>query len=193
MPEDERLKLEKSWQVLRTEEEFWNSLPETEKNKRLEAPKVSYDAATDALWLKNGRPTPRHCDIAKGQVTAYFEAEIWYPSAVRISGAYGLLAGFFRPGDSLVSRWPVVQCGENGVLEKVLKVGNLEIRYTMISDYMWISNGVPAWDGKEFADEISVSFDEDDKTPVGVLIYPAAKILAPIFSHTCAAKAAPLI
>ena len=193
MPEDERLELEERWQVLRAEEVFWNSLPEAERNKRLEPPKVSYDAATDALLLKNGRPTPRHCDIIKGRVTAYFETEIWYPSAVRISGAYELLAGFFRPGDSQVSRWPIVQYGENGVLEKVLQVGNLEIKYTIISDYLWISNGVPAWDGREFANEVSVSYGEDDKIPVGVLIYPAAKILAPIFSQVCALKPAPLI
>ena len=193
MPEDERLKLEERWQVLRDEEAFWNSLPETERNKRLEPPKVSYDAITDTLWLKNGRPTPRCCDILKGRVTAYFEADIWYPSAVKISGAYELLAGFFRPGDSQVSRWPVVRYGENGVLEKVLQVGNLEIKYTMISDYLWISNGVPAWDGREFADELSVSYDEDDRIPVGVLINPAAKILAPMLSQVCSSKPTCLI
>ena len=193
MPEDERLKLEESWRVLREEEGFWSSLPEAERNKRLDPPKVHYDAESDTLWLKNGRPTPRCCDIVKGRVVAYFEAEIWYPSAIRISGAYELLAGFFRPGDSRVSRWPVVRYGEKGVLEKVLHIGNLEINYTMVSDYLRISNDVLAWDGREFADEVSVSYDEDDKTPVGALIYPASKILAPLFSQACAAMPAPLV
>ena len=193
MPEDQRLRIEEGAKILIAEEEFWNGLPESERNKRLEPPKVSYDAATDTLWLKNGRPMPRCCDIVKGQVIAYFEADIWYPSAIKVSGAYELLAGFFRPGDSQVSRWPVVQYGENGVLEKVLQVGNLEIKYTMVSDYLWIGNGVQAWDGREFADEVSVSYDEDDKIPVGVLINPAAKIITPIFSQVCSAKPARLV
>ena len=193
MPEDERLKLEERWQDLRTEEAFWDSLPESERNKRLEPPKVSYDTATDTLWLKNGRPTPRCCDIVNDRVTAYFEADIWYPSAVKISGAYELLAGFFRPGDALIRRWPVVQYGENGVLEKVIQMENLEINYTIISDYLWIGNGKQAYDGKEFADELSVSFDEDDKSPVGVLINPAAKILTPIFAQVCSANPARLV
>lgn len=190
---ERRRRIEERSRVLSAEIEFWNGLPEAERNKVAERPKVHYDRITDTLWLKNGRPTPRHCDIVKGWVTAYFEAEIWYPSAVRISGADALLAGFFRPGDSQVSRWPVVQYGENGVLEKALQVGNLEIKYTMIRDYLWIGNGVPAWDGREFADEVSVSYDENGKVPVGALINPAAKILAPIFSQVCAAKPARLI
>ena len=182
LPEDVRRKIEEGGKRLMAEESFWNSLPKVERNKRLEPPKIHYDAESDILWLKNGRPTPRCCDIVEDRVTAYFEADIWYPSAVKVSGAYELLAGFFRPGDSQVSRWPVVQYGEKGVLEKVLQVGNLEIRYTMVSDYLWIGNGVPAWDGREFADELSVSYGEDDNIPVGALICPAAKILAPVFS-----------
>ena len=193
LSDERRRKIKERSKVLSAEIEFWNGLPEAERNKVAERPKVSYGVATDTLWLKNGRPTPRRCDIVKGRVTAYFETEIWYPSAVRISGAYELLAGFFRPGDSQVSRWPIVQYGENGVLEKALQVGNLEIKYTIVSDYLWISNGVPAWDGREFADEVSVSYGEDDKIPVGVLIYPAAKILAPIFSQVCASKHARLV
>ena len=193
MPEDRRLKLEERWKVLRAEEAFWDSLPEAERNKRIEKPKVSYDPETDTLWLKNGRPTVRRCDIAKGRVVAYFEAEIWYPSAVRISGAYELLAGFFRPGDAPVKRWPVVEYGENGVIEKVLQVDNLEIRYTIVSDYLWISNGEPAADGREIAWELAVSYDEGDCNPVGVLLNPAAKILTPVFSQLCAAKPARLV
>ena len=193
LPEERRREIEERSKVLSAEIEFWNGLPEAERNKVAERPKVSYDLITDTLWLKNGRPAPRHCDIVKGRVTAYFEAEIWYPSALRISGAYELLAGFFRPGDSRVSRWPVVQYGEKGVLEKVLHIGNLEVNYTMVSDYLRISNDVLAWDGREFADEVSVSYGEDDKTPVGALIYPASKILAPMFSQACAAMPAPLV
>ena len=183
LSEERRRNIEERSKILSAEIEFWNGLPEAERNKVAEKPKVHYDRITDTLWLKNGRPTPRHCDIVKGRVTAYFEAEIWYPSALRISGAYELLAGFFRPGDSRVSRWPVVRYREKGVLEKALQVGDLEIKYTMISDYLRISNDVLAWDGREFADELSVSYGEDDKTPVGALIYPASKILAPVFSQ----------
>ena len=193
MPEEQRRKIKEGAKRMIAEEEFWNSLPEAERNKRLAPPKVHYDTQSDILWLKNGRPTARHCDIVKGRVTAYFESEIWYPSALRISGAYELLAGFFRPGDSRVSRWPVVRYREKGVLEKALQVGNLEIEYTMISDYLWIGNGVDAWDGREFADELSVSYDEGDKTPVGALIYPATKVLAPMFSQVSAAMPAPLV
>ena len=183
MPEDRRLKLEERWKVLRAEEAFWDSLPESERNKRLEKPKVSYDAASDTLWLKNGRPTFRRCDIVKGRVSAYFEADIWYPSAVRISGAYELLAGFFRPGDSRVSRWPVVRYGENGVLEKALHVENLEINYTIISDCLWLNNGEPGFGHREFAEDLSVCFTEDYQIPIGVLLTPAAELLAPVFAQ----------
>ena len=193
MSETERRKMEERVKVLNGEMAFWDGLPEAERNKRLEAPKVHYDVKSDTLWLKNGRPTPRRCDIVKDRVTAYFEADIWYPSAVKVSGAYELLAGFFRPGDALVTRWPVVRYGENGVLEKVLCIENLEITYTIISDYLWINNGEPAYDGKEIADELSVSFGEGDDRPVGVLINPAAKILTPIFSQVCTSKPARLV
>lgn len=190
MSEDDRLELEERWKVLRVEEAFWDSLPEAERNKRIEKPKVSYDPETDTLWLKNGRPAARHCDIVEGRVTAYFEAAIWYPSAVKIAGAYELLAGFFRPGDAPVKRWPVVQYGENGVIEKALQVDNLEIRYTIVSDYLWIGNGEPAAGGREIAWELAVSYDEDDYNPVGVLLNPAAKILTPVFSQICSSKPA---
>ena len=193
MSEDRRLKLEERWKVLRAEEAFWDSLPEAERNKRIEKPKVSYDPASDTLWLKNGRPAARRCDIVEGRVTAYFEADIWYPSAVKIAGAYELLAGFFRPGDAPVKRWPVVQYGENGVIEKALQVDDLEIRYTIVSGYLWIGNGEPAADGREIAWELAVSYDGDDRNPVGVLLNPAAKILTPVFSQVRSSKPARLV
>ena len=193
MPEDRRLKLEERWKVLRAEDAFWDSLPEAERDKRLEAPKVSYDAATDTLWLKNGRPTPRHCDIIKGRVTAYFEANIWYPSAVEVSGAYELLAGFFRPGDGLVSHWPTIEYGEDGVFEKVLHMENLEINYTIISDSLWINNGESGFGHKEFAADLSVCFTEDYQIPIGVLLTPAAELLTPVFAQVAASKPARLI
>ena len=193
MPENRRLKLEERWKVLRAEEAFWDSLPETERNKRLEAPKVSYDTATDTLWLKNGRPMPRHYNIVKGRVTAYFEAEIWYPSAVKVSGAYELLAGFFRLGDGLVSRWPTIEYGEDGVLEKVLHMENLEINYTIINDSLWINNGKPGFGHKEFAEDLSVCFTEDYQIPIGVLLTPASELLTPIFAQAAASKASRLV
>ena len=193
MPEDERLRLEERWKVLRAEEAFWDSLTEAERNKRLEAPKVAYVPGTDTLWLKNGRPTPRSCDIVKGRVSAYFEADIWYPSAVKIVGAYELLAGFFRSGDALVTHWPVVQYGENGVLEKALRVENLEINYTIISDCLWINNGEPGFGHREFAEDLSVCFTEDYQIPIGVLLTPAAELLTPIFSKSAASKPARLV
>lgn len=191
MSEDDRRRIKDGAKRMMAEEAFWDRLPEVERNKRLDRPKVSYDAASDTLWLKNGRPTPRHCYIVDGRVIAYFEAEIWYPSAVEILGARELLAGFFRPGDAKVKHWPVVQYGENGIMEKALNVANLEIRYTIVSDYLWIGNGIPAWDGREIAYELSVSYDEDDCNPVGVLIHPAAGILAPVFSQASAPNPAP--
>ena len=193
MPEDERLRLEERWKVLRSEEAFWDSLPEAERNKRLEKPKVSYDAASDTLWLNNGRPTSRCCDIVKGRVISYFEADIWFPSAVKIAGAYELLAGFFRPDDAPVSRSPVVQYGENGVLEKTLHIENLEINYTIVSDCLWINNGEPGFGHREFAEDLSVCFTEDYQIPVGVLLTPAAELLTPVFAQAAASKPAHLV
>ena len=188
MPEDKCVALEERWKVLRAEETFWDGLPESERNKRTEKPAVSYNPETETLWLYNGRPTPRCYDIVKGRVTAFFEAEIWYPSAVRISGVHEMLAGFFCPSDVLVKHWPVVQYGEDDVLEKTLKIENLEINYTVISDCLWIGNSEPGFGHKEFAEDLSVCFSEDYQIPVGVLLTPAAELLAPLFTHAAASK-----
>ena len=193
MPEDERLNLEERWKALRLEEDFWNNLPEVERNKRIEKPKVHYDPETDTLWLKNGRPTPRSCDIAKGWVTVFFEADIWYPSAVMLSGAYRLLGQFFCPDDAPVSHPLVIQHGENGLLEKFLNLGNLEITHENMSDSLWINNGGPGFGHKEFAEDLSVCFTEDYQIPVGVLLTPAAELLTPIFAQAAASKAARLV
>lgn len=193
MPKDERLNLEERWKVLRVEEEFWNGLPESERNKRLEKPKVFYDPATDTLWLKNGRPMPRSCEIAKGQVTVFFEADIWYPSTVMVSGAYQLLGQFFCPDDAPVSDFLVVQYGENGLVEKFLHLDNLEINHENISDCLWINNGEPGFGHREFAEDLSVCFTEDYLTPTGILLTPAAELLTPVFSQAEASKPTRLV
>lgn len=193
MPEDERLKLEERWKVLRAEEEFWDSLPEEERNKRIEKPKVSYDPETDTLWLKNGRPTPRSYDIVKGQVTVFFESNIWYPSAVMVSGAYQLLGQFFCSDDASVSDALVIQHGDNGLLEKFLNLNGLEINHENMSDCLWINNGEPGFGHREFAEDLSVCFTEDYQIPVGVLLTPAAELLTPVFTHAAASKSARLV
>ena len=193
MSEDDRWRIKEGAKILLAEEAFWASLPEAERNKRLEAPKVSYDAETDILWLKNGRPTARSCEIVKNRVTAFFESEIWYPSAVKIVGAYELLGRFFYPDhapgfDSLVRKYSV----ERGV-ERSLKLENLEVSHERLSDYLWIGNGEQGWDGTEFAHELSVSFTQDGKIPVGVLLDPAAELLTPVLAEAAASKAGRLI
>ncbi len=193
MPKDERLKLEERWKVLRVEEEFWNNLPESERNKRIEKPKISYDPETDTLWLKNGRPTPRSCDIAKGWVTVFFEADMWYPSAVMVSGAYQLLGQFFCSHETPVSDALVIHHGEHGSLEKFLNLDNLEINHENMSDCLWINNGEPGFGHREFAEDLSVCFTEDYQMPIGVLLTPAAELLTPVFSKSTALKPAPLI
>ena len=193
MPEDERFRLEERWQVLRAEEEFWNRLPEDERNKRIEKPKVSYDPETDILWLKNGRPTPRSYDIAKGRVTVFFEADIWYPSAVMVSGAYQLLGQLFCPDDTLLSDTLVIRHGENGLIEKFLNLDNLEINYENMSDCLWINNGESGFGHREFAEDLSVCFTEDYQIPIGVLLTPAAELLTPILANAEASKSDRLV
>ena len=193
MSEDDRRKIEEGAKRLMAEEAFWNSLPEAERNKRLEKPKVSYDPASDTLWLKNGRPTPRSCDIVNGRITAYFEGGIRYPSAVRIQGVYELLGPFFGPdhvpmSDSLTRKYSV-----DGEIERSLKLENLKVRHERLSDYLWIGNGEQAWDGTEFAYELSVSFAEDGKLPVGVLLNPASQLLTPALAQAAASNAARLV
>ena len=193
MSADDRRKMEEGAKILMAEEAFWNSLPEVERNKRLGKPIVSYDLASDTLWLKNGRPRPRSSDIVNDRITAYFEADIWYPSAVRIRGAYELLGPFFGPehipeSDSLTRKYSV-----EGGIERSLKLENLEVRHERLSDYLWIGNGEQAWDGTEFAYELSVSFAEDGKIPVGVLLNPASQLLTPALAKAASSNAARLI
>ena len=188
MSEDDRRKIEEGAKRLLAEIEFWDSLPEAERNKRLEAPKVSYNAETDVLWLKNGRPTPRSCEIVPGRVTAFFEAEIWYPSAVKMSGACELLAPFFAADADSRLESEVVRYGEYDSMERFLILDGLEIRHAIKSDYLWIGSGEPAFDGSEIAHELWVSFAEDDVTPVGISLNPAAELLSPILNAARSSK-----
>lgn len=180
MPEAERGRVEELTERLEAEIRFWDSLPEAERNKRLEKPKTAYDSASDTLWLKNGRPMPRRCGFANDRVTVFFEAEIWYPSAVKISGASELLRPIFGFGDGASPESPVVRRKENGAVEKVLHLGELEIRYTGISDHLWIGNGEQPVEGSEIAEDLLVSYGEDDTTPVGIMLMPAARLLMPV-------------
>ncbi len=182
LPEERRREIEEGAKILMAEEAFWDSLPEAERVKRLEKPKVSYDAASDTLWLKNGRPTARSCEIVKGRVIAFFEADIWYPSAVKIAGAYELLGQFFAPDDAPKSKSLVVKYGDGGKVEKFLNLENLEIHHENLGDYLRIGNGEPPYEGSEIAEDLIVSFAEDCKTPVGVILTPAAELLAPVLA-----------
>lgn len=191
MPEDRRLKLDERWKVLRAEEAFWDNLPEAERNKRLELPKAVYEADSDALWLKNGRPTPRSCEIVKGSVTAFFESDIWYPSAVRIVGAYKLLGEFFFPTLCQPSGSLEIRRGSCGSIERSLKLSGMEISHEVLSDYLWIGNGEEAWDGAEIAEDLIVSYAEDSKTPVGVGLFKAAEIITPAIASSRASESDP--
>ena len=182
LPEERRRKIEEHSKVLMAEVEFWNRLPKAERIKVAEKPKVHYDLKSDTLWLKNGRPTPRHRQIVKGRVFAFFEADIWYPSAVRVSGAYELLSPFFCPDDAKVSVSPVLRQGDDGIMEKCLNLDGIEVRHAILSDYLWIGNGAPAYDGAEIADELWLSYAEDYATPVGFEFQPATELLGPLFA-----------
>jgi hypothetical protein len=193
MSEDDRRRIEEGAKIIMAEEAFWNSLPEVERNKRLETPKISYDEGTDTLWLQNGRPMARSYEIVGNRVTAFFEAEIWYPSAAKIQGAFDLLGRFFCPEHATGSDTLVRKSSVEGEIERSLKLENLEVRHENLSDYLWIGNGEQGWDGTEFAYELSVSFDEDRKIPVGVLLNPAAELLTPVLAKAAASKAARLL
>lgn len=178
MPEAERRKVEELTEKLEAEIKFWDSLPELERNKRLEKPKIAYDSASDTLWLKNGRPMPRRSGFANNRVTVFFEAEIWYPSAVKISGASEFLRPIFG-FDYAPTESPVIRRKKNGAVEKVLHPGELEIRYIKLSDYLWIGNREQPVEGSEIAEDLLVSYGEDDITPVGIMLMPAARLLIP--------------
>lgn len=193
MPEAERRRVDELTEKLEAEIKFWDSLPEPERNKRLEKPKIAYDSASDTLWLKNGRPMPRLSGFANNRVTVFFEAEIWYPSAVKISGASEFLRPIFGFGAAPSSESPVVQRKENVAVEKVLHLGELEIRYIKLSDHLWIGNGNQPVEGSEIAEDLLVSYGEDDSTPVGIMLMPAARLLIPALPPEWVSSASSLI
>lgn len=178
MPESERRRVDELTEKLEAEIKFWDSLPEPERNKRLEKPKIAYDSASDTLWLKNGRPTPRRSGFANNRVTVFFEAEIWYPSAVKISGASEFLRPIFGFGDAPPESL-VIRRKESGAIERIINLGELEIRYIKLSDHLWIGNGDQPVEGSEIAEDLLVSYGEDDITPVGIMLMPAARLLIP--------------
>ena len=183
MPEERRRKIKEGGKALIAEEDFWNSLPEAEKNKRLEKPKVAYDATSDALWMKNGRPTHRSHDILAGRVTVFFEADIWYPSALMVSKVSRFLSPIFGPDDTPRPESFIVRRRYGGEkVEKFLNLDGLEIDYENTGDYLWIGNGEDAWDGTEFAKDLIVFFAEDNQTPVGISLTPASKLLTPLLA-----------
>ena len=180
MPEAERRRVNELTENLEAEIKFWDSLPEPERNKRLEKPKIAYECASDTLWLKNGRPMSRHSGFANNRVTVFFEAEIWYPSAVKISGASEFLRPIFGFDDApMPLESPVIRRKENGSVEKVFHLGELEIRYIKLSDHLWIGNGEQPIEGSEITEDLLVSYGEDDITPVGIMLMPAARLLIP--------------
>ena len=193
LPEERQREIEERTKTLMAEEAFWNSLPEAERNKRLERPKAVYEADSDTLWLKNGRPMPLSCEIVKGCVTAFFEAEIWYPSAVKITGAYKLLGEFFFPSLCPSSGSLNIRHSDSGAIERSLKLAGMEARHEILSDYLWIGNGEEAWDGAEIAEDLIVSYAEDSNIPVGVGLFKAAHIITPVIASARAPKAARLV
>ena len=192
MPEAERRRVDELTEKLEAEIKFWDSLPEPERNKRLEKPKIVYECASDTLWLKNGRPTPRRSGFANNRVTVFFEAEIWYPSAVKISGASEFMRPIFGFDDASPESL-VIQRKESGAVEKVLHLGELEIRYIKLSDHLWIGNGEQPIEGSEIAEDLLVSYGEDDITPVGVMLMPAARLLMPALPSEWVSAASSLI
>lgn len=182
MPEEERRKVEELSKILIAEEEFWNSLPEAEKNKRLEKPKVSYCAASDTLWLMNGRPTPRCYDILANRVTVFFEADIWYPSAVMVGKASRLLGPIFGADDVRQPESMIIRRGRGDCdkVEKFLNLDGVEIDHENMGDCLWIGNGELPCDGTEFAEDLVIYFTEENQIPVGVTLTPAAKLLTPL-------------
>ncbi len=194
LPEERRRKIKERGKALITEEDFWNGLPEAERNKRLEKPKAIYDVVSDTLWLKNGRPTPRRHDIMANRVAVFFEAAIWYPSAVMVSEASRLLCPIFGPDDASRPESFIVRRRYGGErVEKFLNLDGLEIDHESMSDYLWIGNGEAAWDGREIAEDLIVSFAEDNQTPVGVALTPASKLLTPLLASTWAQSAPNLV
>ena len=136
---------------------------------------------------------PRSCEIVKGSVTAFFESDIWYPSAVRIIGAYKLLGEFFFPSLCQPSGSLEVRRGDSGAIERSLKLSRMEISHEILSDYLWIGNGEEAWDGAEIAEDLIVSYAEDSKIPVGVGLFKAADIITPVIASARASKAVRLV
>lgn len=194
MPEAERRRVDELTEKLEAEIKFWDSLPEPERNKRLEKPKIAYDSANDTLWLKNGRPMSRRSGFANNRVTVFFEMEIWYPSAVKISGASEFLRPIFSSDDApMPLESPVVWRKENGAVERVINLGELEIRYIKLSDHLWIGNGKQPIEGSEIAEDLLVSYGEDDITPVGIMLMPAARLLIPALPSEWVSAASGLV
>ena len=194
MPEAERRRVDELTEKLEGEIKFWDSLPEPERNKRLEKPKIAYDSANDTLWLKNGRPMSRRSGFANNRVAVFFEAEIWYPSAVKISGASEFLRPIFGSDDApMPLESPGVRRKETGAVDKVLHLGELEIRYIKLSDHLWIGNGEQPIEGSEIAEDLLVSYGEDDITPVGIMLMPAARLLRPALPAEWVSAASSLV
>ena len=85
--------------------------------------KVFYDSESGVLWLANGKPRYRSCDVSRDLITVFFESEEPIPSALKVSKAAELLCPFFGPPEARVSdSSSVVFCKDgDGVAERVIE------------------------------------------------------------------------
>ena len=85
--------------------------------------KVFYDRESGVLWLANGKPRFRSCDISEDLITVFFESEEPIPSALKVSRAADLLCPFFGPPEAKVSECSsVVYCrAGDGVAENAIE------------------------------------------------------------------------
>ena len=85
--------------------------------------KVFYDRESGVLWLANGNPRFRSCDISEDLITVFFESEEPIPSALKVSRAAELLCPFFGPPEAKVSESSsVVYCRVgDGVAENAIE------------------------------------------------------------------------
>ena len=135
-------------------------------------PQISYNEATDTLWMGNGLPTPVKRDITKGIFTIFFDSDGIVPTAVTLSGALRLLAPHLN-GDI-----PCTEEDSSRAWHEGLEQQFLEISYEDESDTLWLGNGKPGSTGHDICYGVFIAFfDSTDRTPIGVMMDSAAELL----------------
>lgn len=149
---------------------------------RREVLEVQYEGESDTLWIGNGKPGSIGFDITHGILIPFFDTDGVDPNSrvpigLMLSHAARLLAPHL-PIEAIADAAPVTY------LDRL----DIKIKYDSGDDVLWMGNGKQTGSAAPIVENTVVLYFEDGsekrsnrgiKTPAGVMVYNAVKLIEP--------------